>query len=96
MQTQVNGHKISHGAIHSPILGAKSVPSAYYIDKAGISPCRANCPLGINVQGYIALLGKGKVDKALALINEIAPMSGILGRLCTHPCETNCTRAESR
>ena len=94
VQTQINGHKVSHGAIHSPILGAKSVPSAYYIDKAGISPCRANCPLGINVQGYIALIGKGKVDRARALINEVAPMSGVLGRLCTHPCETQCSRGK--
>ena len=92
VQTQLNKHKISHGAIHSPVLGFKSVPSAYYIDKEGISPCRANCPLGINVQGFIALLGKGKVDKALALINETAPLAGVLGRLCTHPCETECTR----
>jgi NADPH-dependent glutamate synthase beta subunit-like oxidoreductase/NAD-dependent dihydropyrimidine dehydrogenase PreA subunit len=92
VQNKVNGHKATHGAIHSPIIGAKSVPSAYYIEKEGISPCRANCPLGINVQGYIALLGKGKVDKALALINETAPMAGVLGRLCTHPCETKCTR----
>ncbi len=92
VQTRVNGYKSTHGAIHSPIIGAKSVPSAYYIDKEGISPCRANCPLGINVQGYIALLGKGKADKALALINETAPMAGVLGRLCTHPCETKCAR----
>jgi heterodisulfide reductase subunit A-like polyferredoxin len=92
VQIKVNGKKVNRTAIHSPILGAKSVPSAYYIEKEGISPCRADCPLGINVQGYIALLGKGKVDKALDLINEIAPMSGILGRLCTHPCETRCSR----
>jgi NADPH-dependent glutamate synthase beta subunit-like oxidoreductase/NAD-dependent dihydropyrimidine dehydrogenase PreA subunit len=94
IQTQVNGHKVMHGAIHPPILGAKSVPSAYYIDKEGLSPCRADCPLGINVQGYIALLAKGKIDKAQALINEVAPMAGILGRLCTHPCETHCARQE--
>jgi NADPH-dependent glutamate synthase beta subunit-like oxidoreductase/NAD-dependent dihydropyrimidine dehydrogenase PreA subunit len=92
VQTRVNGHKVIHSAIHSPVLGAKSVPSAYYIDKEGISPCRAECPLGINVQGYVALLAKGKIDKAQALINEVAPMSGILGRLCTHPCEMNCSR----
>lgn len=92
VQTKVNGQKVYRTAIHSPILGSKSVPSAYYIEKEGISPCRADCPLGINVQGYIALLGKGKLDKALDLINEIAPMSSILGRLCTHPCETRCSR----
>jgi NADPH-dependent glutamate synthase beta subunit-like oxidoreductase/NAD-dependent dihydropyrimidine dehydrogenase PreA subunit len=93
VQKKVGGHKISHGAIHSPVFGAKSVPSAYYIEKEGISPCRANCPLGINVQGYIALLAKGKVDKAQALINEVAPMASVLGRLCTHPCESQCSRS---
>jgi NADPH-dependent glutamate synthase beta subunit-like oxidoreductase/NAD-dependent dihydropyrimidine dehydrogenase PreA subunit len=94
VQTQINGQKISHGAIHSPILGAKSIPSAYYIDKEGLAPCRINCPLGINVQGYISLLYKGKIDKALALINDVAPMAGVIGRLCTHPCETKCTRGQ--
>jgi NADPH-dependent glutamate synthase beta subunit-like oxidoreductase/coenzyme F420-reducing hydrogenase delta subunit/NAD-dependent dihydropyrimidine dehydrogenase PreA subunit len=89
---QSNGQKVIHSAIHAPVPGLKTVPSAYCIEKRGISPCRANCPLGINIQGYIALIAKGKIDKACALINEVAPMAGILGRLCTHPCETNCAR----
>ena len=92
VQTRIGTHKITHGAVHSPVLTAKSVPSAYFIDKQGISPCRASCPLGINVQGFVALLGKNKIDKALAVINETAPMAGVLGRLCTHPCETKCSR----
>ena len=94
VQSQVNGQKINHTAIHLPVPGAKGAPSAYCIDKNGIAPCRASCPLGINVQGFTALLAKGKVDKALSLITEAAPMPGILGRLCTHPCETDCKRAE--
>ncbi len=87
-----DGKKVSMSAIHSPALGQKSAPSAYVIEKEGISPCRASCPLGINVQGFVALLGKGKIEKALALINESAPMASVLGRLCTHPCESNCSR----
>ncbi len=94
VQVNINGHKYTRSAIHSPIPGLKTVPSAYCIDKDGITPCRANCPLGINVQGYIALIGKGKTDKALALINDVAPMAGVLGRLCTHPCETKCARGQ--
>jgi NADPH-dependent glutamate synthase beta subunit-like oxidoreductase/NAD-dependent dihydropyrimidine dehydrogenase PreA subunit len=94
VQVKIKGQKVYRTAIHSPILGAKSVPSAYYIEKADIAPCRSSCPLNINVQGYVALLGKNKLDKALALISETAPMSGILGRLCTHPCETKCTRGK--
>ncbi|MFH1381599.1 MAG: FAD-dependent oxidoreductase [Chloroflexota bacterium] len=94
IQAHVDGRKIVHGAIHMPVPEAKAAPSAYYIEKNGPAPCRASCPLEINVQGFTALLAKGKVDKALSLITEKAPMPGILGRLCTHPCEANCARGK--
>jgi NADPH-dependent glutamate synthase beta subunit-like oxidoreductase len=88
----LRGQKMTHSAIHTPILGARAVPSAYVIDKNGLSPCQVTCPLGINVQGFVSLLANGKTDKALALINEAAPLAGVLGRVCTHPCEDNCNR----
>ena len=86
--------KMTHTAIHTPLLGAKAVPSAYVIDRNKFSPCRVACPLGINVQGFVSLLANGKTDKALELINESAPLAGILGRVCRHPCEDRCNRAE--
>jgi len=89
-----NGQRLAHSAIHAPLLGVNAVPSAYSIDKEGIAPCTAACPLGINVQGFVSLLAMGKVDKALSLINEAAPLAGVLGRVCTHPCEDICQRAE--
>ncbi len=89
----VGERKVKHGAIHPPIIGMKSVPSAYMIDKNSNPPCRVACPLGINVQGFVSLLSKGKVDKALALINDTAPFAGILGRVCRHPCEGKCNRS---
>jgi NADPH-dependent glutamate synthase beta subunit-like oxidoreductase/NAD-dependent dihydropyrimidine dehydrogenase PreA subunit len=94
IRSHVDGQKLVHSAIHSPLPGGKAVPSAYYIDKRGVAPCRAACPLGIKVQGFISLLSKGKVDDALSLINEAAPLAGILGRVCTHPCENSCKRGE--
>ncbi len=84
----------THGAIHAPLAGKRSVPAAYVIDKAGTAPCRVGCPLGINIPGFICLLGKDKADEALNLISEAAPLSGILGRVCSHPCEDNCKRSE--
>ena len=90
----LKGQKITHSAIHMPLLGTKAVPSAYVIDKNGLAPCQVACPLGINVQGFVSLLANGKVDKALALINEAAPLAGILGRVCKHPCEDNCNRVK--
>jgi NADPH-dependent glutamate synthase beta subunit-like oxidoreductase/NAD-dependent dihydropyrimidine dehydrogenase PreA subunit len=82
------------GAIHEPLAGVRSVPAAYTIDKTGTSPCQVACPLGINVPGFICLLSKDKPGEALTLINQAAPLAGILGRVCSHPCEDNCQRTK--
>ncbi len=86
--------KVKRSAIHKPILTTKSVPSAYIIDKNYLAPCNATCPLGINVQGFISLMANGKVERAAELIVESAPLGGILGRVCKHPCEVNCNRGK--
>lgn len=70
----------------------QAIPNAFAIDKLGISPCKANCPAGIHVQGYVALIGERKFKEALALIRKNNPLPGICGRVCTHPCEVACTR----
>jgi len=46
------------------------------------------------VQGFVSLLSNGKVDAALKLIYEAAPLAGVLGRVCTHPCEGACKRGD--
>lgn len=71
---------------------AQAFPSAFTIDKKGRPPCGIACPAGANVPGYIALLAKGKYQEALALIKENVPLPGVIGRVCTHPCETECNR----
>ncbi|MCA1787908.1 MAG: FAD-dependent oxidoreductase, partial [Desulfobacteraceae bacterium] len=72
----------------------QAIPITYQIEKAGIPPCTLTCPAGINVQGYVQLLGQKKYDQALALIMEKVPFPGVLGRVCPHPCEDACTRGE--
>ncbi len=64
------------------------------IDKEGRAPCSAACPGGIHVQGYVALTAQGRFQEAIDLIREAIPFPGICGRVCTHPCELNCRRAE--
>ena len=56
--------------------------------------CTEACPAGIDVPGYLRLIAQGKPDEACKLIIEKAPFPGILGRVCTHPCETACKRGE--
>ena len=57
-----------------------------------LSPCRGACPLGVNCQGYIQLVGRGRNEDAIALIREELPFVGILGRICSQPCEAACHR----
>ena len=80
----------SRKAIYRPY--AQAFPSAFAIDKEGKPPCKLACPAGVNVQGYIALIRQGKYQEAAALIKERLPLPGSLGRICPHPCETECNR----
>ncbi len=56
--------------------------------------CVQACPAGIDIPGYLRFISHGKMDEACRLIIEKAPFPGILGRICPHPCETACKRAE--
>ena len=67
---------------------------ALELDKRKISPCRLECPLGVNVQAYMALTAVGRFEEALAVIKEDNPLPGICGRVCHHPCEASCRRQE--
>jgi len=72
----------------------QAVPITFCIDKKDRAPCVVNCPAGINAQGYIQLIGQGKYKAAIQLIMERLPLPGVVGRVCPHPCETACRRAE--
>jgi indolepyruvate ferredoxin oxidoreductase alpha subunit len=77
--------------------GVKTVPYKVVPEKcvAGSPPyCQATCPLHIDIRGYAALIKEGKFDEALALIKKTLPFPAIIGRICTHPCEGECKRAE--
>ncbi|MCX5798136.1 MAG: FAD-dependent oxidoreductase [Proteobacteria bacterium] len=57
-------------------------------------PCTLACPAHINIPEYLRLISQGKVDDAYALIREKVPFPGILGRVCTRPCEDQCKRGD--
>jgi NADPH-dependent glutamate synthase beta subunit-like oxidoreductase len=58
------------------------------------SPCSLDCPLGVNQRRYHNLIELDMLDEAVALIREAHPMPAITGRVCPHPCETNCSRGK--
>jgi heterodisulfide reductase subunit A-like polyferredoxin len=79
-------------AIYIPF--PQAVPLKYTIDRRGIPPCTATCPLHCNAQGYVALISQGKFKEALALVREKLPFPGILAYACSHPCEKECKRID--
>jgi len=86
--------RLSDGKKAIQIESRRSLPGRARIEKAKTPPCQERCPLGVNAQGYIALLQAGKYAEALELIRQENVLPGICGRICTHPCEAACRRSE--
>jgi len=55
-------------------------------------PCRAACPLGQDVPGYLHAISSGDFDRALQIILENNPMPSVCGHLCVRPCVHACVR----
>ncbi|MHA1578201.1 MAG: FAD-dependent oxidoreductase [Candidatus Freyarchaeota archaeon] len=57
------------------------------------SPCRAACPADLDIPKYVNLIAEGRYREALEVIMERMPFPSICGRVCHHPCESDCTRS---
>ncbi len=60
----------------------------------GSSPCKAECPAHIGIQGYIKLAAQGRYTEALELIKQENPFPAVCGRVCPRYCESVCTRGD--
>jgi len=60
----------------------------------GTAPCVVGCPAGVDVQGYVSLIGEGKFQEAIDLIREMNPFPYLCGRICTAQCALNCNRQD--
>ena len=72
----------------------QAIPGEFAISKEGVSPCRIECPAGCNAHAYIALIGRERYDRAIAIIRETLPLPGVMGRVCDHACEGECHRGK--
>ena len=57
-----------------------------------LAPCRQTCPAEINIPLYITQIRGGDYEGAVNTIRERNPLLLSCGRVCPHPCETNCRR----
>ncbi len=59
-----------------------------------IPPCNEGCPAGQDIEAAMVLIGKGKALEAWELFKQESPFPGVCGRVCYHPCESSCNRAD--
>lgn len=57
-----------------------------------LAPCIAACPAGERVERWIQLLQQEKYIDAWRLIKTVNPFPRVCGRVCFHPCESECNR----
>ena len=62
-----------------------------YVDR--LPPCNQACPAGENIQGWLYHAESGDYEAAWRLLTQDNPMPAVMGRVCYHPCETSCNRA---
>ena len=67
-----------------------------------LPPCMETCPSGSNIRDWIDIIAQREklglssdqaLEKAWRMIVDKNPLPAILGRVCPHPCEKECTRA---
>jgi formate dehydrogenase major subunit len=56
------------------------------------APCVQTCPAGIDIQTYLRQVVNGNHQAALRVIKDRNPFPSACGRVCPHPCETQCRR----
>ena len=57
------------------------------------APCQSACPAGVDVPGFVSLVGEERYAEALRLHRERNPFAAVCARVCFHTCEDKCRRA---
>ncbi len=57
-----------------------------------VAPCVQTCPANIDIQTYLQHVANGNFEAAIHVIKDRNPFPSACGRVCPHPCETECRR----
>jgi formate dehydrogenase beta subunit len=57
-------------------------------------PCMQACPVHTQAGRYVALIAEGRYEEAYRYARFPNPLASICGRVCGHPCETDCRRGK--
>jgi NADPH-dependent glutamate synthase beta subunit-like oxidoreductase len=74
------------------LTGSWRTEKPLYVDR--LPPCNNACPAGENIQKWLFHAEEGDYQRAWQVLMEDNPLPGVMGRVCYHPCETACNRAQ--
>ena len=57
--------------------------------------CLSACPLHVDVRAMMEKAREGDLSSAASIFARVVPLPAVLGRICEHPCENACRRAEA-
>ncbi len=57
-------------------------------------PCQNSCPAGLDINAYVLMASRGQFGEAYRYLKQYTPFPGVLGRVCPHPCEVECSRGK--
>jgi len=63
-----------------------------YVDR--LPPCNHACPAGEDIQGWLYHAEGGDYEAAWRALTANNPLPAVMGRVCYHPCESSCNRAQ--
>jgi len=74
-------------------FGLPKVESGLELFDCVVAPCIEQCAVCQDVPEYAWLIAQGEYDRALEVILHRNPLPGVTGYVCTHLCQTRCTRS---
>jgi putative selenate reductase len=77
---------------HFARYGLPKVKSGLDLFDCVVAPCVEACAVEQDVPEYAWLIAQGDYDRALEVILARNPLPGVTGYVCTHLCQTRCTR----
>src|SRR5450631_4448865 len=83
---------LDSGSSLANLTGSWRTMRPVYVDR--LPPCNHACPAGENIQAWLYHAESGDYETAWRVLTQDNPMPAVMGRVCYHPCESACNRAQ--
>jgi NADPH-dependent glutamate synthase beta subunit-like oxidoreductase len=83
---------LDSGSSLANLTGSWRTVRPVYVDR--LPPCNHACPAGENIQAWLYHAEAGDYENAWRELTLDNPLPAVMGRVCYHPCEGACNRAQ--